>query len=552
MGCLALMSFLPTRRERQRRQFGHRQIQRDGGSIASLPKIESVQCQDGDNSQADKVIGFDLILPEDILRRIHALLPMKDAARAACISRAFLGSWRSRPNLTFREEIFGLNKNAAAGVDTTMDLMYILDRCSQNDITRDFINKIEHILQNHSGIGVKALKLELYHCNGIDSCYIDGWLHAAVTPGIEEFTLIGPGVIKSNYDFPCSVLFDRGLNSIRFLQVSYCAFHPAVDLGCLTSLTQLHLCAVRITTDELELLISKSFSLECLKLVYCDEITRVKIPCLLEQLNSLQVIGCHRVRAVESYAPNLFTFHLDGILVPISFGNPLQVKNLEVSFAYEVNVVSYACTNLLSMVPNVEAVTIHSPHEIDNTPMMPGKFLHLKYLHVCFGLVASSPAYDHLSLISFLDASPSLETFILSVTENRTDHGLVFGEPFHPRQVLGYRHENLKSLKINGFSSERSMVELVYHILENAPSLEGLTLDTTNGAARCYLGNPGKCTKMLDDRFVEARKALLAVRTYIAGRVPRGVKLSVVEPCSRCHAGEIQDAEFINRIRFVV
>lgn len=52
--------------------------------------------------------------------------------------------------------------------------------------------------------------------------------------------------------------------------------------------------------------------------------------------------------------------------------------------------------------------------------MVANKFLHLKYLDI--GLADDDDdetafrAYDYLSLVSFLDASPVLETFILSAS----------------------------------------------------------------------------------------------------------------------------------------
>ena len=46
------------------------------------------------------------------------------------------------------------------------------------------------------------------------------------------------------------------------------------------------------------------------------------------------------------------------------------------------------------------------------TLVVPGKFLHLQ--HLCIGTF--TPDYDYLSLVSLLDACPSLETFVLSVS----------------------------------------------------------------------------------------------------------------------------------------
>ena len=52
-----------------------------------------------------------------------------------------------------------------------------------------------------------------------------------------------------------------------------------------------------------------------------------------------------------------------------------------------------------------------------STPTLPSKFLHLKYLHITLNAnEAISPAYDYLSLVSFIEASPCLETFIFEVS----------------------------------------------------------------------------------------------------------------------------------------
>ncbi|PUZ71935.1 hypothetical protein GQ55_2G353400 [Panicum hallii var. hallii] len=73
-------------------------------------------------------------------------MPMRDAAQAACVSRAFLHSWKSHPNLDF-----------------------------------NFSSKVDHILRKHSGIGVKKLKIHMFKfCNAKDSCYLDSWLQTAL------------------------------------------------------------------------------------------------------------------------------------------------------------------------------------------------------------------------------------------------------------------------------------------------------------------------------------------------------------------------------------
>lgn len=51
-----------------------------------------------------------------------------------------------------------------------------------------------------------------------------------------------------------------------------------------------------------------------------------------------------------------------------------------------------------------------------NTPMVLRRFLQLKYLEIELFTPNYSPDYDFYSLVSFLDASPALETFILRVS----------------------------------------------------------------------------------------------------------------------------------------
>jgi len=50
------------------------------------------------------------------------------------------------------------------------------------------------------------------------------------------------------------------------------------------------------------------------------------------------------------------------------------------------------------------------------TPMMSSKFLHLKYLDIYLVNVVQHYLSDYSCLVSFLEASPALETFILRVS----------------------------------------------------------------------------------------------------------------------------------------
>ncbi|XBH71346.1 hypothetical protein VPH35_098809 [Triticum aestivum] len=201
--------------------------------------------------------------------------------------------------------------------------------------------------------------------------------------------------------------------------------------------------------------------------------------------------------------------------VQLPLGVALQLKKLVMSFP---GAVSYVCADFPSSLQYVEALTICSSHEMIDTPVLPSsKFLHLKYLSVDLSAVVFSPTYDYCSLISFFDASPSLETLVMNVLQVKMLHESIVGDTSHLREMPGHRHDSLKTVKIIGFSSAKSLVELTCHIIENTTSLECLTLDTTRGHPwdSCSSNYTGKCLLLHGDFMVEARKGLLAIRTYV-------------------------------------
>ena len=117
------------------------------------------------------------------------------------------------------------------------------------------------------------------------------------------------------------------------------------------------------------------------------------------------------------------------------------------------------------------------------------------------------------------------------------ENASVFADPADLRQMRELQHHNLRSLRITGFSSVKSLVELTCNILESITSLECLTLESTQSVLRCSdPGNKsGKCFPLNSDILTEGYRGVLAVRRYIEPRVPSTVKLQVLEPCS-CHA----------------
>jgi hypothetical protein len=139
---------------------------------------------------------------QDIWCHIHSLMPIRDAARVACVSRTFFHSWRCLPNLVFSEETLGLNENARGN----------------NKKSRYFTN----IVDCTASVYNKQNRCHLDHLNS--------WLQSTVKTRIEELHL-SLSRRNASYNFPCSVLSDEIGDSIRSLRLASCNFHPTVGLG---------------------------------------------------------------------------------------------------------------------------------------------------------------------------------------------------------------------------------------------------------------------------------------------------------------------------------
>ena len=118
------------------------------------------------------------------------------------------------------------------------------------------------------------------------------------------------------------------------------------------------------------------------------------------------------------------------------------------------------------------------------------------------------------------------------------EHVSIFTDPSDLRKIQGQQHHKLRRVKIRGFMSARSLVELTCHFLESITSLERLTLETYQSRIKCSVPahRSLKCSPLPIDVLREAQRGLLAIRTYIEPKVPSMVKVRVVEPCRRCHA----------------
>lgn len=338
-------------------------------------------------------------LPKEIWRHIHSLMPLRDAAKAACVCRAFLCYWRSFPNLTFSNETLGLNEHAHGA-----------------DEIRDYTCKVDHIMMNHLGPGMKTLNiLDAPSGNARHRRYLDSWIEKAIAQGIEELTLdLSKHSTVKKYKLTCSILLRGKGSPIRYLSLAGCAFRPTIGFGCLRSLVTLDLFSVYIKGNELGCLLSNSVALESLTISYCREIDYVKIPCL-QRLTKLLVTCCEKLQAIESKAPNLSSFYFaSSHHVHLSLGKVLQVKKLYIDCSRPVG---HSRAELASSVPDLEGVGTHPSAEMRNTSLLSSKFRHLECLSITLRGLTFSQEIDYFSM-----GSPSLEIFVLDISRRLMEH----------------------------------------------------------------------------------------------------------------------------------
>uniref|UniRef100_K3YXW6 At1g61320/AtMIF1 LRR domain-containing protein n=1 Tax=Setaria italica TaxID=4555 RepID=K3YXW6_SETIT len=118
----------------------------------------------------------------------------------------------------------------------------------------------------------------------------------------------------------------------------------------------------------------------------------------------------------------------------------------------------YGRTELPSSMPNLRSLDINSST-------------------LSFWVLVLGRDLDYFFLVSFLDASPSLEVFILIF--QFMEHKSIFVDPSGLRKIRERPYDKVKQVNIINFTSERTLVELACHILESATSLKRLTVYTT-------------------------------------------------------------------------
>ncbi|KAM0919905.1 hypothetical protein ACQ4PT_007896 [Festuca glaucescens] len=227
--------------------------------------------------------------------------------------------------------------------------------------------------------------------------------------------------------------------------------------------------------EDLENMLCSCCKLERLGLVRCHLNDELRVTQPLSHLQYLQVICC-RITKIEFLAAKLSTFVYDGFCIPFALHHASKLENAKISFIGAI--LQHAAESLLNGLPNVQNLTLQLALQRLETRWMlncPRMFSQLRHVQLML-IIPYGDTDKILYLVSFLRAVPLIEKLEVHF------HGiptLWFANDGPLRQEIpSCEYTHLNNIHVMGFRAARGQVEFLLHVLENAPAVQVVTLDT--------------------------------------------------------------------------
>uniref|UniRef100_A0A0E0PUT9 F-box domain-containing protein n=3 Tax=Oryza rufipogon TaxID=4529 RepID=A0A0E0PUT9_ORYRU len=271
------------------------------------------------------------------------------------------------------------------------------------------------------------------------------------------------------------------------------------------NLKKLDLLLLRTTREDLEDMIANCPNLEWLSLNRCHIYDELKFDRPFTRLIYLQVIHC-QITKIEIDAVNLKAFVYKGFKLRVDLSEAKGLETVDIEFFGIA--LDYLLTAIPSALPSVQNLTIEARilQELKCLRML----LHHRF----------SDNRNTLGLASFLKAAPLIEQLELDFN----DDGYISDvETEALRSLPKCSYDHLKNVSIIGYVGCIGHVELLVHIVENAPALEALTIDRTQRRGRPL-------------HEYSARLAGIAARGYLDGKILPTTKLDLYERQAGCYA----------------
>uniref|UniRef100_A0A0E0HME8 F-box domain-containing protein n=1 Tax=Oryza nivara TaxID=4536 RepID=A0A0E0HME8_ORYNI len=353
--------------------------------------------------------------------------------------------------------------------------------CSAEQFTQKFIDNVNAVLQQHRGKLVEALEIKI-DFNSRLANHLSNWVSFAVSSKTKSLAFYLPQNYTSNvfYIFPFELLDVKTLSRLQHIQLGFVSLIKLpFQFSGFPNLKKLDLLLLRTTREDLEDMIANCPNLEWLSLNRCHIDDELKFDRPFTRLIYLQVIHC-QITKIEIDAVNLKAFVYKGFKLRVDLSEEKGLETVDIEFFGIA--LDYLLTAIPSALPSVQNLTIEARI-----------------------LQEAAPLIEQLEL-DFND-----DGYISDVETEAL------------RSLPKCTYDHLKNVSIIGYVGCIGHVELLVHIVENAPALEALTIDRTQRRGRPL-------------HEYSARLAGIAARGYLDEKILPTTKLDLYERQAGCYA----------------
>ncbi|CAM0949670.1 unnamed protein product [Alopecurus aequalis] len=449
-------------------------------------------------------------LPEDVLCTILSKLPAKEVVRSSVLSSEWRSVWTTCIKLSFN------------GADACR-------RAGGKQHTQVFVDHVNAVLQKHRGKAVDQFEFLPCPCFRVMESkladHLNSWIRFAMSSRTKNLALdLAPpsNFLKhgDHYRFPFELLDREGVSCLQRLQLCFVSFQPppAQFVG-FQNLRKLALHLLNTTSKDLDNVLGTCCKLEWLSIVRCHLKDELKVTRPLSHLHYLRVMHCH-ITKIDFHAAKLSTFVYNGPFIPVALRRASKLESVKIWFSGTT--FQRALTSLLDGLPDVQNLTLQFSFQrletrwVLNSPRM---FSQLRHVQILL-LISDEDADKILYLVSFLRAAPFVEKLEVHFLGLYTLWLANDGPLRQEIPTSEYKYVNLKNVRVTGFRGARGQVEFLVHVVENAPAIQAVTVDTTQRLTDAY--DPDEATPKLDSA------ALDTVRGPVLKRLPSHAELSLV------------------------
>ncbi|XP_039171237.1 F-box/FBD/LRR-repeat protein At1g13570 [Eucalyptus grandis] len=377
-------------------------------------------------------------LPGHITEKILSCLPIKDAVRTSILSTKWRYKWSSVPQLVFDDQC-----TSTGGVPSLL-----------SSLQENLVKIIDEVLLLHTG-PIQLFKLS--HKKFCALSNIDHWILHLSRVSVKAIVL---NIWKGQYYKIPTSLFN--CHDLIILELSCSVMKIPSTFEGFKNLQTLYLFRVKLSSDELEALISRCPLLKRLKLRKLEEIKQINVK-----------------------AGNLEWLEFEGALQDVAFGVMNHLKSVKIdSFDHIDNRCGLGYANssnlhkLFRNLPKIQSLKLgnHSLKylAIGNVPQtLPNELVHLKYLFTCLDfnsveeiltvmcLIRSSPQLKHLDFQNRVRDQQT--TGIWTMADFREDHRACC-------------LERVQVVSMGGISGSEPELEFIKFLLISSQNLQKMTI----------------------------------------------------------------------------